>query len=205
MLAETVASVLGQSVKIVPCVIVHGNDERLVAVKDWLLFQKLDAVVLQAPDLTKRRGYPLNVGLDFIRQNSGNYDYFCFLDDDDILYPFYGQRMTELLYLTGCDIGVAEAACRVPWQATNMEHHLKPVSALMAGNFIPIHCYVVAVGFLLRTDLRFDEDVNYLEDWAFLVDLYANGAKFHLLAEVLCEYRIIGRRQSRHQISGRAL
>lgn len=192
LLAETVASVLEQAVKIVPCVIVHGNEGQLTLVKDWLLLRKLEAVVLHAPDLTKRRGYPLNVGLNFLRQHVDTYDYFFFLDDDDILYPFYGQRMTELLYLTGCDVGVAEAASRVPWHSTRKENTLKPIGALVAGNFIPIHCFVITMSFLARNDLKFSEDVNYLEDWSFLIDLYANGACFHVLPEVLCEYRIIG-------------
>ncbi|CAN7409263.1 hypothetical protein LJR009_003485 [Bosea sp. LjRoot9] len=192
LLAETVASVLDQTVSTRPCVVVHGGDDVEAQVRAWLASQQLDALVIGAPDRERRRGYPLNVGLDYVRANAGAYDFAFFLDDDDIIYPLYAERLAALLSRTGCDVGVALANSRVPWNPPQPGHQQLPVSALVAGNFIPIHCYAMRTAFLTANPLRFQEDIDYLEDWDFLVSLLDAGARFFLLPEVLCEYRIIG-------------
>jgi glycosyltransferase involved in cell wall biosynthesis len=199
LLAETVASVSTQAIPVTPCVIVHGSIALTEDVKRWLVSRGLDAAVVQAPDLTRKRGYPLNVGLDYLRQNAEKYDFFFFLDDDDIIYPFYSSRLTEVLNLTGADIGVCGSSSRVPWEAPCPGHALKPVSALVAGNFIPIHSYIVRTDFLMNRSLRVDEEMDYLEDWDFLISLFASDARFSILPEILCEYRIIsdGNRQEK--------
>jgi hypothetical protein len=192
LLAETVASVLDQTVASRPCVVVHGGDDLADEVRAWLVSQQLEALVIGAPNKDLRRGYPLNVGLDYLRANASVYDFVFFLDDDDIIYPFYAERLTALMNMTGCDVAVALANSRVPWKPSQPGHQQLPVSALVAGNFIPIHCYVIRTAFLAANALRFQENIDYLEDWDFLVGLLDAGARFFLLPEVLCEYRIIG-------------
>src|SRR5262249_24372081 len=125
---------------------------------------------------------------------------FFFLDDDDILYPFYSARLTELVDLTGSDLGFAVANSSIPSKVAQAGHQPMPASVLLVMNFIPIHCYIVRTAFLLATDVRVQEDMDYLEDWDFLLALFAAGARFSSLPEVICEYRIIGdgnRRQKR--------
>jgi hypothetical protein len=192
LLAETVGSVLAQTVAIQPCVVVHGAPEIEQKVRDWLVSKRVNATILCASEVHRRRGYPLNVGIEHLKSNSSNYDFVFFLDDDDIIYPFYADRLTALIGNTGCDIGVCLANSRVPLQDPGPGHQLLPVSALVAGNFIPIHCYIVRTDFILKAAPKFDESMDYLEDWDFLVKLLAANPSFALLPEVLCEYRIIG-------------
>lgn len=192
LLGEAVSSVLEQTVAITPCVVVHGAFDAERRVTEWLASRHLEAAVIGAPDLERRRGYPLNVGLDFLRARRGDFDFVFFLDDDDIVYPLYGERLTALLNSTGGDIGVCLANSRVPWEVARPGHQPLPVSSLVAGNFIPIHCYVMRTELLVSNAISFDERVDYLEDWDFLVSLLATNARFAFLPEVLCEYRIIG-------------
>jgi glycosyltransferase involved in cell wall biosynthesis len=192
LLSEAVGSVLGQPIPIIPLVVVHGGAETQALVREWLVLHNLPSKIVGAPNTARKRGYPMNIALDQLRFSAGSDEFFFFLDDDDILYPFFSNRLVRLLELSGADIAVAVANQRVPWHTTQIGHQLLPVSALAAGNFIPIHCYAVRVDFLQRSGARFREDMDYLEDWDFLVGLLGSGGRFHLIDDVLCEYRIIG-------------
>lgn len=192
LLSETVQSVMQQSVPITPCVVVHGNHATLQEVERWVRALSSDAVVLHASDLTRRRGYPLNVALDYLRENGDRFGFFCFLDDDDILYPLFGAQLLELLDLSDVDVTVCLSNKRVPWESATPGFELLPIASLVSGNFIPIHCYIVSTDFLLKNGMRFREDMDYLEDWDFLLALVAAGGQFACSPEVLCEFRIIG-------------
>jgi glycosyltransferase involved in cell wall biosynthesis len=192
LLSEAIESVLRQSIPITPLVVVHGDRKTQICVRDILTEKNLTVEVIGAPDTNRRIGYPTNVALDHLRSVAGPDEFFCFLDDDDILYPFFADRLVCLLELTGADIAVAVANKRVPWNAPEKGHQLLPVSALVAGNFIPIHCYAARVNLLHQTGARCREDMGYLDDWDFLVTLLESGARFRLIGDVLCEYRIIG-------------
>ena len=43
-----------------------------------------------------------------------------------------------------------------------------------------------------RSGVRCREDMDYLEDWDLLLGLLGSGARFHMINEVLCEFRIFG-------------
>jgi hypothetical protein len=192
LLSEAVGSVLRQSIPITPIVAVHGGAETQALVRESLALHNLPAKTVGAPNTARKRGYPMNVALDQLRFSAACDEFFLFLDDDDILYPFFSNRLVRVLELSGADIAVAVANQRVPWQATEIGHQLLPVSALAAGNFIPIHCYAVRADFLRSSGARFREDMDYLEDWDFLVGILGTGGRFHLIDDVLCEYRVIG-------------
>jgi hypothetical protein len=192
LLSETIQSVMQQGVPITPCIVVHGNHATYQEVDRWVHALSSDAVVLHADDLTRRRGYPLNVALDYLRENGDRFGFFCFLDDDDILYPLFGAQLLELLTLSAADVAVCLSNKRVPWEPATEGFELLPIASLVAGNFIPIHCYVVRTDFLLKNGMRFREDMDYLEDWDFLLALVAAGGQFACSPEVLCEFRIIG-------------
>ncbi|MBO1905782.1 glycosyltransferase [Microvirga sp. 3-52] len=192
LLSETIQSVTQQGVPITPCVVVHGSHATFEEVERWVHALSNDAVVLHADDITRRRGYPLNVALDYLRENGDLFGFFCFLDDDDILYPLFGVQLLELLSLSAADVAVCLSNKRVPWEPAIEGFELLPIASLVAGNFIPIHCYIVRTDFLLRSGMRFREDMDYLEDWDFLLALVAAGGRFACSPEVLCEFRIIG-------------
>jgi len=63
---------------------------------------------LHAPDLKRRRGYPLNVGIDYLSAHQDDYDYLCFLDDDDIFYPNFAKTLSQALQDSGKDVVFAQ-------------------------------------------------------------------------------------------------
>ncbi len=191
LLSESLVSVKLQSVEIICCVVVHANEGAFDLVSSWVHDVDPNAVLIHAHDLEKKRGYPINLALDYLRTHFDQFDFFFFLDDDDILYPFYSQRLVSVLELTGADIALGLANQRVPWNPPELVHRAKPAAALVAGNFIPINSYIVRREILLTSGARAREDMDYLEDWDFLLSLFSFGAKFHYLPEIVCEYRVI--------------
>jgi len=192
LLAETLESLRWQSVPVQPIIVVHGDAAAQDKVRVDLAALGLDPLILGAARTDLKRGHPMNVAMDYLRFSAPKDDYFFFLDDDDIVFPFFAERLTKMLDLTGADVAVGLANRREPWRATTPGHQLLPVSALLAGNFIPIHCYLTRVGTLRGSGLRCREDMDYLEDWDLLIGLLGSGARFHLTSDVLCEYRIFG-------------
>jgi glycosyltransferase involved in cell wall biosynthesis len=190
LLAETLESVLWQTIKIEPVVVVHGDEAVQANIRADLSGRGFAALVLGAPNTKRRRGHPMNVALDYLRFSAPDEDFFFFLDDDDIIYPFFAERLTTLLELKRADVAVATGSKRVPWEAPEQGHQLLPVSSLVAGNFIPINCYMARVGALRRSGARCREDMDYLEDWDFLLGLLGSGARFHFIGDVLSEFRI---------------
>lgn len=191
LLSEAIRSVLQQTVPMTPCVIVHGSEAVYLEVERWVRLLSGEAIILHASDSGRSRGYPLNVALDYLRENANCFGFFCFLDDDDILYPLFSTRLLELLQLSGADIAVGLSNKREPSEPAEIAFELLPAAGLVSGNFIPIHCYIVRVEFLVRNGMRFREDMDYLEDWDFLLAILAAGGRFIGIPEVVCEFRII--------------
>lgn len=192
LLEESVNSVLQQTVPITPCIVVHANKSALSVVEQWAKRYGDEVHVLHADLPGRRRGYPLNVGLDFVEKNAKRFDFFCILDDDDIYYPMFAERLTAALAISGADIAYCTTNSRVPGQQPVSAHPPLPTAALVVGNFIPINAYVVRTDLLIKSGARMREDIHYLEDWDFLVSLLYADAKFTALNETLSEFRIIG-------------
>lgn len=192
LLEEAVNSVLAQTVCITPCIIVHENEAVFGAVSQWARKFASRVQLLHADSTGRRRGYPLNMGLDFVEQNAEKYDFFCILDDDDIYYPLFSERMVMALSLAASDVAYCTTNSRVLGQQAESVYPPLPTSCLVAGNFIPVNAYVVRTTFLVKSGARLREDINYLEDWDFLLSLLQARGKFSLLNETLAEFRIIG-------------
>jgi hypothetical protein len=71
-------------------------------------------------------------------------------------------------------------------------HPSLPRACLLARNFLPINSYCLRVEALVAAQVRFDEEMEYLEDWDFLLSLLAKGLRFAALPDVLSEFRVIG-------------
>ena len=192
LLSEAVASVHAQVPNMVPIVVVHGEERDFQNVKaqsssdDRTIF--LHASEERKPG--RRLGYPGNVALNYVTNQSERFDYVTFLDDDDILYPFFAARMSEALTWSGADLVYAISNKRWPWRSTQIGPLPFPASCLIAENFITCNSYTLVTEFLRRTDVRFDEHKRYLDDWEFLLSLWSNGARFHFFSETLSEFRI---------------
>jgi glycosyltransferase involved in cell wall biosynthesis len=192
LLSEAVESIASQDVTTEAVVVVHGDTAILEKVKASLASFADIAKVIHAPDVGRCRGYPLNVALRTLKEQERDYDFIFFLDDDDIVYPFFSRKMLEALKATEADVVYAASAKRVPWHAAETGYRPMPASCLVAGNFIPINSYVVRFSALRQCEFAFDESLEYLEDWDFLVRLYGQGSRFTGIEDTLSEFRITG-------------
>ena len=188
LLAETIASVEAQQFLLTPIVVVHGDNEQFALVNK--VCTSTNAIVLHADDVSRLRGYPCNVGLDYVKEHADEFDIVGFLDDDDIYYPNYAERMVHALEISGADLVYAEANRREPWLEHTAGHGLLPSSCLVTGNFIVINGFALRVNALLQSRVRFEEKMEYFEDWNFLISLLGAGVIFSPLFEAVTEFRI---------------
>jgi hypothetical protein len=197
LLTGAVASVQQQGVPITPCIVVHG-DEATRGMVERQLLRELgptsgpEPIFLAAPDLKRRRGYPCNVGLEFLYAHADRFDLLCFLDDDDHLLPNFGARLVEAMRQRGADLAYGLTNALPVSGEPELQHQLLPSVSLFHGNFMPIHSYLVRTDALLTVKARFDENLDYLEDWDFLIQVVGGGAKAVPLFETVAEYRLIG-------------
>ncbi len=192
LLAQALHSIYEQSEPLVAAVIVHGDAETFERVRAQAPHQEGAVVFLHASDTSRRRGYPWNVGLDYLDQNSDRFQYLSFLDDDDIYYPLFAARMVEAFCLTGADVVYGLVNSRTPGGKADTLHMPLPTACLVAGNFIPTNAYAVRTDALAGSGIRVLEDVDYFEDWDFLLSLLGAGLRFHLVPEALGEFLMIG-------------
>lgn len=197
LLAAAVESVRAQAIAMTPCIVVHGDASARDFVERNLPAEFLEdtgsaAVILSAPDLGKRRGYPCNVGLQYLKDHADEYDFLCFLDDDDHLLPRFSDQLADAVRLNDADFAYGMTNALPQVGAPFIQHNLLPAAALFVGNFIPIHSYLLRTEIVLKSNLSFDEGLDYLEDWDFLVQIAAVGAKGVPLFEVVSEYRLLG-------------
>jgi hypothetical protein len=191
LLLEALHSLSVQVPPVTALVVVHGGAEPLAAVR--AATAALSGVeVLHATYTRRRRGHPLNVALRHILDSPDPSGFVCFLDDDDVLYPLFSSRMHEAFLHTGADLVYAASNRRVPWEPAEAGYAPLPAPCLLVENFIPINSYAVRVESLRQARLSFDEDLEYVEDWDFLVQALGSGLRFHALDEVLSEFRITG-------------
>jgi GT2 family glycosyltransferase len=193
MLAQAVASVREQAVPITPCVVVHGCAETRALVEEWLRERAAGPLVVLGADAPgRRRGYPCNVGIDHLRAHRDAHDVVCLLDDDDYLLPDFAERLVDALRISGADVAYCGTNAIGPAGEIWALHHPLPPAALFAGNFIPSNSFIARADALLDSGVRFDETMEYLEDWDFLAGLLAAGLRATPVFETLAEFRLIG-------------
>jgi hypothetical protein len=192
MLKESLASISGQSTSCLAVVVVHAGSDLLAPVESVCRqIPGLSYVALHADRIENKRGYPLNVGLQYVCTSRCGIEAVAFLDDDDILYPEFSARMLQELRNTGADVVCAASNRSAPGQA--VEAGYRPISFLnlFVRNFIPINSYVIRLKSLTKTPVFFDETLDVVEDWHFLLQLLQNGFRFESIMDTLSEFRII--------------
>jgi glycosyltransferase involved in cell wall biosynthesis len=199
LLMEAIASVENQSMQITPIVVVHGDASTFRDVAASCARQARTAICLHAAAPNRRRGYPANLGLDYVLERMNDYDLVCFLDDDDILYPHFAEKMAAAMTFGQADMAYARANRRKPWQAAVRGHLALPTAGLLVRNFLPINSYCLRLCALAAAKVRFDEEMEYLEDWDFLLSLLDKGLRMKALPETLSEFRVIGDGNTRHK------
>jgi glycosyltransferase involved in cell wall biosynthesis len=189
MLQEAVESVISQDISTDALVVVHGNMAAYDLVAKSLVNFENNVALIHAPDVSRSRGYPLNLALHRLFDRSA-YDFLFFLDDDDIVYPFFAAKMHEALNVSRADVVYAASNRRTLGRSVEMGYGLLPPSCLIAGNFIPINAYCIRFSSLIHARPVFNERIQYLEDWDFLLQLFRDRLQFVPLLDTLSEFRI---------------
>jgi hypothetical protein len=178
-----------------PClaiVIVHGSAESHARVQQSCLANHpADLIrVLHAPDSDPRRkrGYPINVGIDY-SLNVPGIQYVFLLDDDDIVYPFFTAVMASAFAASEADVVYATANRREAGKPLAAAWPLQPYPRLFDRNFIPLNSCAIRAEALRRSGARADEEQDYLEDWLFLLRLLEHKFRFQGLDVTLSELR----------------
>jgi len=192
LLQEALESLTFQQDRCRAVVVVHGDSnahERAQQVCRRV--GGLEHVVLHAKDTGKRRGHPLNVGIDYCYDSEFQPDFLFFLDDDDIVYPFFTRVMWAAFLTSGADVIYAASNRREFGRPAAVGYTPKPIFLLLHENFITINGFAVRMEALRRQRCYFDEAFEYAEDWQFLVTLLQKGFRFEANFSTLSEFRII--------------
>jgi hypothetical protein len=192
LLKEALTSISGQSKPCLAVVVVHAGAEILNRVESVCRgIPSLSWVLIHAGRIENKRGYPLNIGLQYACAFHNDSEAIAFLDDDDILYSDFSDRMIQTMRETGADVICAASNRSAPGQA--VEEGYRPISFLnlFVQNFIPINSYIISLASLAKTPVFFDETLDVVEDWHFLLQLLQNGFRFEAIMDILSEFRII--------------
>lgn len=181
-------------------VTIHNNDKEVI--QDTLSFLESFQKVIDLKPLVVRekqgnRSHPLNIALENL-----DCEYVSFLDDDDIYYPNMGSTLISAMekgentFALGRSIDVIE---RLEKNITGEEYlyivskSKRPYqgfskSLLMLDNFIPFNTFIIKTTIL--DGIKFNEDMEYLEDWHFLKQvIYKKEFSFIQLDIPVSEYK----------------
>lgn len=182
-------------------VLQNGTDDLKQAILDmlehqpWRVSPKHKIVTVQLPEGIDGRSILLNRGIE---QATGRY--LSFLDDDDCVY--HDGYTTLIRQLIDGDRAVAVGGCRRAQIGYESEHWFthnkdnffgwgRSLIDLFTENFVPIHSYVVDRARIGNLELKFDESFTLLEDYDFLLRLFAaHEPDLTRLDKPVCEYRI---------------
>jgi len=182
-------------------VLQNGTDDLKQTILDmldhqpWRVSPKHKIVSVQIPEGMDGRSILLNRGIE-----NATGRYLSFLDDDDCVY--HEGYTTLIRQLIDGDRAVAVGGCRRAQIGYESEHwftHKKDnffawgrsVADLFTENFVPIHSYVVDRARTGNWELKFDESFTLLEDYEFLLRLFAaHEPDFTRLDKPVCEYRV---------------
>lgn len=192
LLREALISISGQSKPCLAVVVVHAGAEMLESVESVCReIPSLSWALIHADRVENKRGYPLNVGLQYACSRLNGAEAVAFLDDDDILYPDFSARMIQVMKETGADVVCAASNRSTPGHAAEEGYRPVWLLNLFAYNFVPINSYIIRLASLTKKPVFFDETLDVVEDWHFLLQLLQNGFRFEAITDILSEFRII--------------
>lgn len=137
------------------------------------------------------RTQALNIGVEKSRG-----EWLCFLDDDDIFYPWHlatfidstsEQKQATFLYSDYNQAVFSSPNDEDPLILRGIEPWNFDRNDLMIRNFVPINTWLLNREIGIRTGL-FDCEMDLLEDYEFLLRLSQKSDLYHI-QKTTCEYR----------------
>ncbi len=187
LLAEALASLSASSYRRLEIVLVNDGGAEPTVPADFPF-----PVVRVETGRTLGRAAAANAGVD-----AATGAYLCFLDDDDLVEPEHIATLVGLVAAadvrvayTDAAVGIYELGPEGGW--SEVERRL-PYSRdfdpelLLVDNYIPFNTLIMDLS-LARRAGPFDPELEFFEDWDFLIRLAAL-VPFHHLPRVTAEYR----------------
>jgi LmbE family N-acetylglucosaminyl deacetylase len=198
LLAEALGSIAASTYRRIEVVLVNDGGVPPSVSADF------PVPVVQVEMGTNRgRAAAANAGVD-----SATGQHICFLDDDDLVEPEHFETLVALASSAGVRVAYTDAAVgiyeldaaggwievdrRLPY-SRDFDPEL-----LVVDNYIPFNTLVIDRDLFAEVG-ALDPDLEFFEDWDFLIRL-AGAAPFHHLPRVTAEYRHF--RGSGHHILG---
>jgi hypothetical protein len=192
LLTEALQSLAFQASRCLAVVVVHEDARLLVEVGSACKqISDLDFVLLHASDKARKRGYSFNVGLQYCYNQDLEVDGIFFLDDDDIVYPFFTSIMKQAFLAKNADVIFAGSNSRRPGMQPEEGYRRNNISHIFAENFVPINSYVFRYTALRDKNILFSEELDYDEDWMFLLKLLEHGFRFEAIESTISEFRVL--------------
>ena len=198
LLAEALASIAANTYRRIEVVLVNDGGETPSVAADFPL-----PVVRVEMGTNRGRAAAANAGVD-----AATGEHICFLDDDDLVEPEHLETLVALASSAGVRVAYTDAAVGIyeldaagGW--TEVDRRL-PYSRdfdpelLVVDNYIPFNTLIIDRNLFAEVG-SFDPDLEFFEDWDFLIRL-AGATPFHHLPKVTAEYRHF--RGSGHHILG---
>lgn len=202
-LTEAIRSVAVQTYQPVSIVLVISNTHKTYEKKAAATAEKLSSEIpidICFADPRKKRGHPINVGLDHCRA-----EYVSILDDDDIFYPHMGRTLIKELEKGTCNFAygnttisrrtaMSDGFAEISSQTHGYGEPFNPVR-LVAQNYV--HMSSVIFKFSDFRSIRTSEQLELWEDWYLLLGmLFSGNIKAKHVDREVSEYRIVGTENS---------
>jgi LmbE family N-acetylglucosaminyl deacetylase len=187
LLAEALASIADSSYRRLEVVLVNDGGAEPTVAADF----PFPVVQINTGHGLGRAG-AANAGVD-----AATGDYLCFLDDDDLVEPEHFATLAGMVSAADVRVAYTDAAVGVyeldPASGWREVERRLPYSRdfdadlLLVDNYIPFNTLIMDME-LVRTAGRFDTDLEFFEDWDFLIRL-AFLTPFVHAPRVTAEYR----------------
>lgn len=167
-------------------IVVNDGGELVNEVTDPYIFVFSELKLINLP-LSLGRSGSANVGLI---NSTGQF--INFLDDDDEFNPNHIQVFLNH-WRQNTDIDVLYRGVEVISESGEIvQVYNEPYRAgkLMQSNYIPIHSVTFSRKFV-DLGCRFDESLDYMEDWDFWIQI-SRLSKFHHVPQITAKYHMVG-------------
>ena len=172
MLCEAIRSVANQTYTTIELVVVNDGDSDLAALVHEEASQSIVQYKYVKAGSPHGRARAANIGL-----SNATGLYAGFLDDDDLLFPSHVSTLVESLRTNVGSIAAYGSIICEDADGKNI-HRFGSVfdhSRLFLGNYIPIHA-VLFRRMVINKEVKFDEELEYCEDWDFWLQLARHGS-----------------------------